>query len=148
MMHNFKQLKNLLDIKDYYGIEPNEKLTIDNPNCLKAVGEYLPFSDSSFDTAISISVLDHVIYPKKVLSEIHRTLKPGGKIYTSLPSRHLTWKTELLKMLYPPFKKNTHTVEFNHQKLYRFLTQSGFRVTSTQQSKFAPKNMFFEATKL
>ena len=142
MMHNFKCLKGSLDIENYYGIEPLANLSADNPNCFKAVGEYLPFPDNSFDTVFSISVLDHVIYPKKVLAEIHRTLRPGGIIYTSLPSRHLTWKTELVKTLFPQFRSATHVVEFNHQKLYNFLTRAGFRGPQHNNPSSHPKICF------
>ncbi len=58
-------------------------------------GTTLPFSDHSFDAAISVSVIEHVANPARYLSEILRVLKPDGKFYLAFPNR-----------LYP---KETHT---------------------------------------
>ena len=49
---------------------------------VEGFGEVLPYKDNYFDTCIIASVLDHCIEPKKVVSEAHRCLKPGGIILT------------------------------------------------------------------
>ena len=36
--------------------------------------------DNSVDFVMSVSVLEHVKYPQKVVDEMHRILKPGGRI--------------------------------------------------------------------
>lgn len=41
--------------------------------------------DNSIDCVTTVSTLEHVRYPQKVVSEIHRVLKPGGVIYLSVP---------------------------------------------------------------
>jgi SAM-dependent methyltransferase len=41
--------------------------------------------DNSVDCVISVSVLEHVRYPQKVVAEIHRILKPGGIVYLNIP---------------------------------------------------------------
>ncbi|MFA7216943.1 MAG: class I SAM-dependent methyltransferase [Candidatus Paceibacterota bacterium] len=50
-------------------------------------GNKMPFGDSLFDYAISVSVLEHTEDPKLYISEIFRTLKKGGKLYLSFPNR-------------------------------------------------------------
>jgi ubiquinone/menaquinone biosynthesis C-methylase UbiE len=45
-----------------------------------AAGEKLPFPDESFDLVVCLDVLEHVMDPAMVLSEVHRVLKPGGKV--------------------------------------------------------------------
>ena len=40
----------------------------------------LPFADATFDGVISLSVLEHVRDPFEHASEIHRVLKPGGRL--------------------------------------------------------------------
>lgn len=45
----------------------------------------LKFEDDSFDTAVCMSILEHVPFPQKAISELHRVLKPGGKIWVQLP---------------------------------------------------------------
>jgi SAM-dependent methyltransferase len=39
----------------------------------------------SVDCVTTISVLEHVRYPQKVIKEIYRILKPGGVVYVSVP---------------------------------------------------------------
>lgn len=47
--------------------------------------ENIPFKDNSVDYIINIAVLEHVPNPQKVIAEINRILKPGGKIYCFIP---------------------------------------------------------------
>ena len=46
---------------------------------VKSFGENLPFEDNSFDSVVTTLVLCMVKDVEKVVSEIHRVLKPGGK---------------------------------------------------------------------
>ncbi len=48
-------------------------------------GHNLTFIDNSFDAVITTAVLEHVLYPEKVSSEIYRVLKPEGLLYSELP---------------------------------------------------------------
>lgn len=50
-------------------------------------GNVLPLNDHSFDSAISVSVLEHTSDPKLYINEILRVLKPGGKLYLAFPNR-------------------------------------------------------------
>lgn len=45
----------------------------------------LPFADGSFDAVVTTAVLEHVMYPEKVASEISRVLVDGGLLYSELP---------------------------------------------------------------
>jgi ubiquinone/menaquinone biosynthesis C-methylase UbiE len=47
---------------------------------VRAPAESLPFPDDSFDTAVCTLVLCTVRDPQKSLAEIHRVLKPGGRL--------------------------------------------------------------------
>jgi ubiquinone/menaquinone biosynthesis C-methylase UbiE len=47
---------------------------------VRARAEQLPFEDQSFDFAVSTLVLCTVDEPGAALHEIHRLLKPGGKL--------------------------------------------------------------------
>ena len=42
------------------------------------VGEALPYVNTSFDAVVCVDVLEHVADLNKVLSEVARTLRPGG----------------------------------------------------------------------
>jgi len=46
-----------------------------------ADGHFLPFRDASFDGVSAQAVLEHVLDPRIVVSEIHRVLKPAGIVY-------------------------------------------------------------------
>ncbi len=48
-------------------------------------GHQLPFKDEVFDAVILEAVLEHVINPKEVVSEVHRVLRPDGRIYAGVP---------------------------------------------------------------
>jgi SAM-dependent methyltransferase len=60
--------------------EPNLTLTI-------ADGRALPFSDSTFDHAYSVSVLEHIPEPgdEAALSELARIVRPAGRVVVTLP---------------------------------------------------------------
>jgi ubiquinone/menaquinone biosynthesis C-methylase UbiE len=45
----------------------------------------MPFKNSSFDFVIIQAVLEHVMYPNTVVSEIYRVLKNNGVIYSETP---------------------------------------------------------------
>ena len=44
------------------------------------VGEALPYDSASFDAVVCVDVLEHVSDLNKVMSEIARTLRPGGML--------------------------------------------------------------------
>ena len=63
----------LLDIED----KPTNDVT--------ANAECLPFTSGSIGGILCISVLEHTQNPKCVIEEIWRCLKPGGKVFISVP---------------------------------------------------------------
>jgi SAM-dependent methyltransferase len=50
-----------------------------------ADGHSLPIADNSIDGIWIQAVLEHVMYPQRVVAEIHRVLKPGGIVYAETP---------------------------------------------------------------
>lgn len=52
-----------------------------NVKVLTADGENIPFDDETFDWVICWNVIDHTPNPQKMVDEIFRVLKPGGKLY-------------------------------------------------------------------
>lgn len=74
----------------------------------------LPFADNSIDIIISEYTLEHVKNPLKVMQEIHRVLKPDGKIYITVPfvagfhsspNDFYRWSKQGLKELLGNFKE-------------------------------------------
>jgi SAM-dependent methyltransferase len=48
----------------------------------------LSFPDNSFDAVVSSHVIEHLEKPEKMLQEIKRVLKPGGRVLLCCPSLH------------------------------------------------------------
>lgn len=44
-------------------------------------------ADNSFDFAVTFQVIEHIQDDKTFISEIHRVLKPGGKLFLTTPNR-------------------------------------------------------------
>ena len=79
---------------DVYGIEPDdasariasERLQqsgIARTRIFRAAGESLPFPDETFDYVVTLQVLEHVADPARVIREMHRVLKTGGRCFIS-----------------------------------------------------------------
>lgn len=51
---------------------------------IRAFGENLPLKNNSIDFVICCALLEHVKEPKKIIKEIYRVLKPGGKMHVSI----------------------------------------------------------------
>jgi len=49
-------------------------------------GDQLPFANASFDAAISTFALEHAVNPVHMLEELHRVVRPGGRIVLLGPS--------------------------------------------------------------
>jgi SAM-dependent methyltransferase len=49
------------------------------------VDEPLPFDDVTFDGVVLKDLLEHVADPVAVVREVHRVLKPGGRVFASSP---------------------------------------------------------------
>ena len=45
----------------------------------------LPLKSASVDLFISSSVIEHLSNPEKAVSELFRTIKPGGLVYAEIP---------------------------------------------------------------
>ncbi|MGE3147537.1 MAG: class I SAM-dependent methyltransferase [Pseudorhodoplanes sp.] len=51
----------------------------------------LPFADASFDFVLATDVIEHVDDDLAALREIHRVLKPGGRVLISVPAFPSLW---------------------------------------------------------
>ena len=53
-----------------------------------AIERTLPFPGGEFDCITVLAVLEHLEYPREIISECHRILKPGGRIIVTVPSNY------------------------------------------------------------
>ena len=61
-----------------------------NYNALDYVGPLheMPIEDGAYDAVLCTQVLEHLEWPRESVREMHRVLKPGGKLYLSVPMSH------------------------------------------------------------
>ena len=55
------------------------------PTHLLPIGEPIPLGDETFDAVLSLSTLEHVYALEETLAELHRVLKPDGRLILSVP---------------------------------------------------------------
>jgi SAM-dependent methyltransferase len=72
-----------------------------NPDTVYYDGHVLPFADASFEAVLCTEVLEHIPDPTETLREIHRVLKPGGKLLLTIP-----WSA---RFHYQPFDYHRYT---------------------------------------
>lgn len=48
-------------------------------------GKRLPFEDGSFDTVLSVQVLEHTPDPQALMNDMARVIRPGGRLLLSAP---------------------------------------------------------------
>jgi len=81
------------DIEEIHGVDLQEaaieeaRENVKSPKVTLHHGfaEELIYRDDYFDTVVVTETLEHVTSVDKVLSEIHRVLKPGGRIVLTVP---------------------------------------------------------------
>jgi SAM-dependent methyltransferase len=73
-------------------------------------GHDLPFRDGEFDAVVAQAVLEHVADPPRVVSEVHRVLRPGGLVYSEVPFMQQVHEGA------HDFTRYTHT---GHRRLFR-----------------------------
>jgi SAM-dependent methyltransferase len=82
--------------------------------------EALPFPDRTFEAAINIVTLEHVLHPARVICELGRVLTPGGRFLLVAP---LQWEEHQQPHDYG---------RFTRYALDRLLRQAGFSEISIQ----------------
>lgn len=101
----------------------------------------MPFSDSYFNTIVSISTLEHIKNSNKVLNECYRVLKPGGKLVASIETnrvdRNTFYRPSLEKIglkLFSVFLTDKYNSFFKRQILLdnkgweKLLKENGFKI--------------------
>jgi SAM-dependent methyltransferase len=75
--------------------------------------EKMTFADHSFDLVISQDVFEHVMHPAEALSEISRTLKPGGAHVFTMP-----WYPHLAKTVQRARQNHNGAIEYLEEAVY------------------------------
>lgn len=75
--------------KEIVGIDLHLPKIIDiPPNCkfIEADARDLPFEDNHFDCVLMSESLEHIPDEEKAISEVHRVLRPGGRVIITVPN--------------------------------------------------------------
>lgn len=80
--------------------------------------ELVPFDNSYFDVIFCKSFIEHFYYPEKIVKEVYRLLKPGGKFIILTPD----WEANY-KIFYDDY---THRTPFTITALRNILAIHGF----------------------
>ena len=100
----------------------------------------LPFKTASFDLVLCTEVLEHVVAPEKVVSEIEKVLKPGGVAVIEMDSGNILfklawyWWTNLRSGVW----KDAHIHVFNAAILESMLKKSSMEIV---KKKYFNKTM-------
>lgn len=62
----------------------------------------LPFSDESFQVVLLIAVLEHTRKPWQILAEVHRVLRPAGRVLIVVPNDVALSAGRMLLLKFPP----------------------------------------------
>jgi SAM-dependent methyltransferase len=88
------------------------------------VDQPLPFEDASFDAVVLKDLLEHVADPVAVVCEVHRVLRPGGRVFASSPdAQRWVWD------------------DYTHRRPF---TRKGFRLLFADQG-FAVEHVGYES---
>lgn len=99
----------------------------------------LPFPDDHFEAILSSGVLEHVQYPEASLTELHRVLKPGGRLFIyKLPNRFSYLEVVARTMGFYYHGKLPHDRLYTRKRVYGLLSRHGFRVDAFRRSNMLP----------
>ena len=80
----------------------------------------LPFSESSFDAAFMLDVLEHIEEDETVLREIRRVLRPGGSVLITVPAFMFLYGRQ--------DRMSEHKRRYQRQSLLNLVTGIGLQV--------------------
>jgi SAM-dependent methyltransferase len=91
-------------------------------------GVFLPFPDDTFDRIIAAEVLEHIPDDEGAIAELHRVLKPGGTIATTIPAwfpEKICWT--LSEEYHAPHVPGGHVRIYTENELRRKLRAAGLK---------------------
>lgn len=91
-------------------------------------GDALPFPSDTFDLVALLDTVEHIPNELGVFREVHRVLKPGGKVMITVPAFMWLWSYNDVI--------NDHQRRYTVRELRQKLELSGFRVKRASYNNF------------
>ena len=85
-----------------------------------------PFPDRSFDAALFLDVIEHLVPRVGVLREIHRVLRDTGRLLVSGPNRETRWRRTLREAGLFAYSDPDHKIEYTESEFLAELAAAGF----------------------
>ena len=85
-----------------------------------------PFPDRSFDAALFLDVIEHLVPRVGVLREIHRVLRDTGRLLVSGPNRETRWRRTLRAAGLFSYSDPDHKIEYTQPEFLAELAAAGF----------------------
>lgn len=129
-------LQNSLKIKKYIGIDPLinkqilksfEQNSIEVEIVKKPVIKKIPLKDKTADVIVAFAFFEHIHYPKEIIRDCMRVLKPGGKLIITAPSYKAKSVLEFLSFklgLISRREINEHKQYFDENSLLKLLPKN------------------------
>lgn len=81
-----KPYKAMIPAARYIGVDVDSPVTRELASAdVYYDGRTLPFADASFDGVLCSQVLEHVFTPESFVAELHRVLRPSGRLLLTVP---------------------------------------------------------------
>jgi 2-polyprenyl-3-methyl-5-hydroxy-6-metoxy-1,4-benzoquinol methylase len=99
----------------------------------------LPFADHHFATVLSCGVLEHVEQPERSLAELHRVLRPGGRLLVyKLPNRfsYLEAIARVAGLYYHGQLPNDRV--YDRRRVFDLIGAHGFRIDAFRRTNMLP----------
>jgi SAM-dependent methyltransferase len=85
-----------------------------------------PFPDRTFEKALFLDVIEHLVPRVAVLHEIRRVLKDNGRLLVSGPNRESSWRHSLREAGLFSYSDPDHKIEYTREEFLAELREAGF----------------------
>ena len=97
----------------------------------------MPWANASFDAVFSCETIEHVPHPRLALLELARVLRPGGRLFLTVPNYfNFAGLHRIYREIFRGIKYQEEGQPINHftllPQVYRWVSRTGLRVTGVR----------------